>query len=116
MDKWMFGRNCSLISEQISMKFSTHVEHSLEEHISYLLLFFLFTRGRSRRQKLIYSIFIISDVQSYEVTKDLLQHISNGRTQIQAFGSINVDMSLPPTFIMLFTSYTVIALQFNNVL
>nr|WCC57903.1 gustatory receptor 33 [Papilio memnon] len=58
----------------------------------------------------------LTNVQSYEVTKDLLQHISNGRTKIQAFGSINVDMSLPPTFIMLFTSYTVIALQFNNVL
>nr|WCC58018.1 gustatory receptor 33 [Papilio xuthus] len=58
----------------------------------------------------------LTNIQSYEVTKNLLQHISNGRTQIQAFGSINVDMSLPPTFIMLFTSYTVIALQFNNVL
>nr|WCC57745.1 gustatory receptor 33 [Papilio dardanus] len=58
----------------------------------------------------------LTNLQSYGVTKDLLQHISNGRTKIQAFGSINIDMSLPPTFIMLFTSYTVIALQFNNVL
>nr|WCC57844.1 gustatory receptor 33 [Papilio machaon] len=58
----------------------------------------------------------LTNMQSYEVTKNLLEHISNGRTKIQAFGSINIDMSLPPTFIMLFTSYTVIALQFNNVL
>nr|WCC57795.1 gustatory receptor 33.1 [Papilio glaucus] len=50
------------------------------------------------------------------LTSTIMQHISTGRTKIQAFGSINIDMTLTPTFIMLYTSYTVIALQFNNVL
>nr|WCC57797.1 gustatory receptor 33.3 [Papilio glaucus] len=58
----------------------------------------------------------LTNMQFYGATKDLLQHISTGRTKIQAFGAINIDMTLTPTFIMLYTSYTVIALQFNNVL
>ncbi|XP_068632190.1 uncharacterized protein [Battus philenor] len=52
----------------------------------------------------------------YRATMDLLRFISKGQLRIQAFGSFIVDMSLPPTCILLFTSYTVIALQFNNVL
>nr|WCC57904.1 gustatory receptor 34 [Papilio memnon] len=49
-------------------------------------------------------------------TKDLLRFISYRRLRIKAFGSFPVDMTLPPSCVMLFTSYTVIALQFNNVL
>nr|WCC57799.1 gustatory receptor 36 [Papilio glaucus] len=56
------------------------------------------------------------DEKFYKATKDLLDYICYGQTRIQAFGSIDVDMSLPPTFIMLFTSYTILALQLNNVL
>nr|WCC57798.1 gustatory receptor 34 [Papilio glaucus] len=62
---------------------------------------------------------LLDSVNNYNrrrATKDLLRFISRRRLRIQAFGSIPVDMSLPPSCVMLFTSYTVIALQFNNVL
>ncbi|XP_041978611.1 uncharacterized protein LOC121732723 [Aricia agestis] len=36
--------------------------------------------------------------------------------KIQASGSINIDMALIPKIIMFFTTYTVTALQFNNVI
>ncbi|XP_068632191.1 uncharacterized protein [Battus philenor] len=58
----------------------------------------------------------LTDEESYRATKDLLRLVSSRPIRIQAFGSISVDMSLPPTCVMFFTSYTVIALQFNNVL
>nr|WCC57906.1 gustatory receptor 36 [Papilio memnon] len=63
-------------------------------------------------------IYILSlvDEKFYTATKDILEYISCDQMRIQAFGSIEVDMRLPPTFIMLFTSYTILALQFNNVL
>ncbi|CAK1595995.1 unnamed protein product [Parnassius mnemosyne] len=68
---------------------------------------------RSLAMLLTYSL---QDYEVYRATKDLLRLVSNRQLQIQAFGSITVDMSLPPTCIILFTTYTVIALQFNNVL
>nr|WCC57746.1 gustatory receptor 34 [Papilio dardanus] len=58
----------------------------------------------------------VNDYNRYRITKDLLRFISYRRLQIKAFGSFSVDMTLPPSCVMLFTSYTVIALQFNNVL
>nr|WCC57965.1 gustatory receptor 34 [Papilio polytes] len=58
----------------------------------------------------------LNDYKRYRATKDLLRFISYRRLRIEAFGSIPVDMTLPPSCVMLFTSYTVIALQFNNVL
>ncbi|CAG5031759.1 unnamed protein product [Parnassius apollo] len=58
----------------------------------------------------------LHDIEMYRATKDLLRFVSKRPLQIRAFGSIVVDMSLPPTCVMLFTSYTIIALQFNNVL
>nr|WCC58020.1 gustatory receptor 35 [Papilio xuthus] len=62
-------------------------------------------------------IFILSlaDDKFYKATEDFLDHISSGETRIQAFGSIDIKMSLAPTFIMLYTSYTILALQFNNI-
>nr|WCC57905.1 gustatory receptor 35 [Papilio memnon] len=63
-------------------------------------------------------IFILSltDDKFYKAAQDLLDHICCDNTRIQAFGSIEVNMSLAPTFIMLYTSYAILALQFNNVL
>nr|WCC58021.1 gustatory receptor 36 [Papilio xuthus] len=63
-------------------------------------------------------IYILSlvDEKFYEASRDMLEYISSGQTRIQAFGSIDVDMRLPPTYIMVITSYTILALQFNNVL
>ncbi|XP_068632024.1 uncharacterized protein [Battus philenor] len=58
----------------------------------------------------------LNDEECYHATKDLLRLVSSRPIRFQAFGSISVDMSLPPTCVMFFTSYTVIALQFNNVL
>nr|WCC57845.1 gustatory receptor 34 [Papilio machaon] len=58
----------------------------------------------------------LNNYKRYQATKDLLRFISHRRLRIKAFGSISVDMTLPPSCVMLFTSYTVIALQFNNVL
>ncbi|CAK1595991.1 unnamed protein product [Parnassius mnemosyne] len=68
---------------------------------------------RSLAMLLTYSL---QDYEVYRATKDLLRLVFNRQLQIQAFGSITVDMSLPPASIILFTTYTVIALQFNNVL
>nr|WCC57966.1 gustatory receptor 35 [Papilio polytes] len=63
-------------------------------------------------------IFILSltDDKFYKAAQNLLDHICCDNTRIQAFGSIEVNMSLAPTFIMLYTSYTILALQFNNIL
>nr|WCC57848.1 gustatory receptor 36 [Papilio machaon] len=63
-------------------------------------------------------LYILSlvDEKFHDVTKDILEYISSGQMRIQAFGSIDVDMRLLPTFIMVITSYTILALQFNNVL
>nr|WCC58019.1 gustatory receptor 34 [Papilio xuthus] len=58
----------------------------------------------------------LNNCNKYRATKDLLRFITHRRLRIKAFGSIPVDMTLPPSCVMLFTSYTVIALQFNNVL
>nr|WCC57847.1 gustatory receptor 35.2 [Papilio machaon] len=57
----------------------------------------------------------VSDDRFYMATQDFLDHISTGETRIQAFGFIDVNMTLAPTFIMLYTSYTILALQFNNI-
>ncbi|XP_068632023.1 uncharacterized protein [Battus philenor] len=63
-------------------------------------------------------LFILSfpNEQCYYAIRDFLRFVSYHQIRIQAFGSITVDMTLPPTCIVLFTSYTVIALQFSNVM
>ncbi|XP_045772156.1 uncharacterized protein LOC123872069 [Maniola jurtina] len=55
------------------------------------------------------------NLECYKETKDLLRLITSRPIRTQALGSIYIDMSLLPKFVMFFTSYTVIALQFNNV-
>ncbi|XP_064071917.1 uncharacterized protein LOC135193428 [Vanessa tameamea] len=57
----------------------------------------------------------LSDADTFKATKDFLHLVSNCPIKTQGFGSIDVDMTLVPKFVMFFTSYTVIALQFNNV-
>ncbi|XP_069358837.1 uncharacterized protein [Maniola hyperantus] len=51
----------------------------------------------------------------YSEVKSLLRSVSNPPFKTMAFGSIEVDMTLLPNFIMFIVSYTVIALQYNNV-
>ncbi|XP_063825276.1 uncharacterized protein LOC135074825 [Ostrinia nubilalis] len=51
----------------------------------------------------------------HKATKDLLRMMSTRPIRARAFGCINVDMTLLPACVSFFTSYTVIALQFNNV-
>ncbi|XP_028158357.1 uncharacterized protein LOC114351372 [Ostrinia furnacalis] len=51
----------------------------------------------------------------HKATKDLLRMMSTRPIHARAFGCINVDMTLLPACVSFFTSYTVIALQFNNV-
>nr|WCC57748.1 gustatory receptor 35.2 [Papilio dardanus] len=67
-----------------------------------------------RRVGKIYILSLLDD-DFYKAAQNFLGHISSGYTRIQAFGPIDVNMSLAPTFIMLYTSYTILALQFNNV-
>lgn len=52
----------------------------------------------------------------YKETLNFLHLVSNRPIITQAFGNINIDMTLIPKFIMFCTSYTIVALQLNNVL
>ncbi|XP_075973570.1 uncharacterized protein LOC142974884 [Anticarsia gemmatalis] len=52
----------------------------------------------------------------YKLTKDLLRCCYTHPVNINVMGSLNVNMSLLPSCVAFFTTYTVIALQFNNVL
>ncbi|KAL0841120.1 hypothetical protein ABMA28_014877 [Loxostege sticticalis] len=61
-------------------------------------------------------ILSLKNDECYKATKDLLRMMSTRPIRARAFGSISVDMTLLPTCVSFFTSYTVIALQFNNVL
>ncbi|CAH0719457.1 unnamed protein product, partial [Brenthis ino] len=55
------------------------------------------------------------DNENFKTIKYFLRLISNQPLIIRAVGYVNVDMSLVPKMVMLVISYTVIALQFNNV-
>lgn len=59
-------------------------------------------------------LFSFSDKRYYNEVKGFLRIVSNPPLRTQAFGSIEVDMTLLPNFIMFIVSYTVIALQYKN--
>nr|WCC57749.1 gustatory receptor 36 [Papilio dardanus] len=92
--------------------------------VTQLLVFVLSKAGQrlfdnvEHLRRLIGKIYILSlaDDKFYDATKDMLMYMSCGQARVLAFGSVEVNMQLPPTLIMLFTSYTILALQFNNVL
>ncbi|KAJ8728049.1 hypothetical protein PYW08_016434 [Mythimna loreyi] len=52
----------------------------------------------------------------YKLTKDLLRYMRTRPVRVHVFGTLDVNMSLLPSVVAFFTTYTVIALQFNNVL
>ncbi|KAJ2946166.1 hypothetical protein O0L34_g5100 [Tuta absoluta] len=58
---------------------------------------------------------LVDDDNYYKPAKDLLRLVSTRAINIQATGSIGVDMTLLPTCVVFFIHYTVIALQFNNI-
>ncbi|XP_045529457.1 uncharacterized protein LOC123717493 [Pieris brassicae] len=68
-----------------------------------------------RRQLARLLIYCPINHSSYRATKDLLQLVATRKLRTRAFGSLAIDMTLLPSSVMFFTSYTVIALQFNNV-
>ncbi|XP_068632022.1 uncharacterized protein [Battus philenor] len=101
------------------------IKYALNISIAHILILFLSKsaeRIKNNVKKIrrclgrILIISLKSTYYFYRATKDLLRFISKRQLRIHAFGSIIVDMSLPPSCIMIFTSYTIIALQLNNVL
>lgn len=65
---------------------------------------------------MLFTYYLISADVNFQPTKEFLQYISAHPIKTQALGFINIDMALVPKFIMFFTTYTVIILQFNNVI
>lgn len=65
--------------------------------------------------KLIFLTFNVSGQDYYKATKNLLRLVSTRPIRTETFGSIPVDMSLVPSCVIFITYYTVIALQFNNI-
>uniref|UniRef100_A0A2A4K7Z5 Gustatory receptor n=1 Tax=Heliothis virescens TaxID=7102 RepID=A0A2A4K7Z5_HELVI len=58
----------------------------------------------------------LGNEEYYKLAKDLLRCVRTRPVRIHVFGTLHVNMSMLPSIVILFTSYTVIALQFNNVL
>ncbi|PZC82953.1 hypothetical protein B5X24_HaOG200838 [Helicoverpa armigera] len=58
----------------------------------------------------------LGNEEYYKLAKDLLRCVRTRPVRIHVFGTLDVNMSMLPSIVVLFTSYTVIALQFNNVL
>ncbi|XP_072931766.1 uncharacterized protein [Epargyreus clarus] len=56
------------------------------------------------------------DSKSHMDTRNLIRLTSSHPIRTQGFGGIDINLTLIPTCVMFFTTYTVIALQFNNVL
>ncbi|CAK1547096.1 unnamed protein product [Leptosia nina] len=90
----------------------------------YILALFMLSRSafelRSsadwlRRDLVKLLIYCPIDQPSHRATKDLLRLVATRTLCTRAYGSLPIDMTLLPSSVMLFTSYTVIALQFNNV-
>ncbi|CAG5031775.1 unnamed protein product [Parnassius apollo] len=104
--RWALFKICfKLVLNQVEIVFLSKAAQKMQNNVDIL------KRCLAKLQ-----IYSLQDIEIYRATKDLLRFVSNRPLQIRAFGSIVVDMSLPPTCVMLFTSYTIIALQFNNVL
>nr|XP_053607625.1 uncharacterized protein LOC128673655 [Plodia interpunctella] len=47
--------------------------------------------------------------------RNLIRLVSIRTLRVQSFGSFDLNMTLPPACVAIFMSYTIIALQFNNV-
>ncbi|CAH0701297.1 unnamed protein product [Spodoptera exigua] len=69
------------------------------------------------RQKLCeLCVYTLDNEECYKLAKDLLRCVRTRPVRIHVFGTLDVDMSMLPSIVAFFTTYTVIALQFNNVL
>ncbi|CAD0199219.1 unnamed protein product [Chrysodeixis includens] len=62
------------------------------------------------------NVLAVDNEQYYKLTRDLLRCVSSRPCIVHIFGSYDVNMEMLPTCVALFTTYTVIALQFNSVL
>ncbi|XP_064071918.1 uncharacterized protein LOC135193429 [Vanessa tameamea] len=56
-----------------------------------------------------------SSKEDHKAIKTFLRLVTSHPIKTQAFGSIDINMSLIPKFLMILSSYTVMALQINNV-
>ncbi|XP_059045307.1 uncharacterized protein LOC131841086 [Achroia grisella] len=63
-----------------------------------------------------YTIQSIINRKEYKASRNFFRQLVTRPISIRVFGFISVDMTLVPTCIGFITSYTVIALQFNNVI
>ncbi|XP_072931767.1 uncharacterized protein [Epargyreus clarus] len=97
---------------------------SILKLLMYFLLLLLLSMGAQKKQNSVNNLprqlgkllinHVINDAH-YKATKDFLRLVSTRSIMTETLGSIHVDMTLIPSFIMFVTSYTVIALQFNNI-
>ncbi|KAJ8728050.1 hypothetical protein PYW08_016435 [Mythimna loreyi] len=72
---------------------------------------------RELRQRLCkLSVHTIENEEYYKLVKDLLRYVRTRTVRMHVCGFMDVNMSMLPCVVAFFTSYTVIVLQFNNVL
>ncbi|XP_062529488.1 uncharacterized protein LOC134200511 [Bombyx mori] len=57
----------------------------------------------------------LEDPEFHRAATNLLRLVCTHHIKMRCFGFIDIDMTLLPSCLMFVTSYTVIALQFNNV-
>ncbi|XP_031765404.2 uncharacterized protein LOC113519153 [Galleria mellonella] len=57
----------------------------------------------------------INNENDCKAMRNLLRQLNMKSVRIEAYGTVAIDMTLMPTFVAFVTSYTIIALQFNNV-
>ncbi|XP_063623079.1 uncharacterized protein LOC134795177 [Cydia splendana] len=62
-------------------------------------------------------IFLIGkyDENKLKIVKQLLQIVTTRPIKVKAFGGIDVNKTLIPACLSIVASYTIIALQFNNI-
>ncbi|KAJ8728051.1 hypothetical protein PYW08_016436 [Mythimna loreyi] len=91
----------------------------------FLMALFVISRGGQRiqnsslqlQQKLCeLGLHALDNEKYYKLIKDLLRFVRTRPIRVHVFGTLDVNMSMLPSIVALFTTYSVIALQFNNVL
>ncbi|KAJ8730194.1 hypothetical protein PYW07_017232 [Mythimna separata] len=93
--------------------------------IVFLMALFVISRGGQKilnssmqlQQKICeFGLHALDNEKYYKCTKDLLRFVRTRPIRVHVFGTLDVNMSMLPSIVALFTTYSVIALQFNNVL
>ncbi|KAF9806425.1 hypothetical protein SFRURICE_001220 [Spodoptera frugiperda] len=99
----------------ITVEGSQTMTTSMFAHFFSMAVFLIALFVISRAGQKLLTKYSISDEECYKLAKDLLRCVRTRPVRIHVFGTLDVEMSMLPSIVAFFTTYTVIALQFNNV-